>query len=57
MQKRKLGSDDLISTFNHRIENATKVQFLEFEQGNNEKRKVFIVSFQNYFDQIYLHSH
>lgn len=44
MQKRKLGNDELISSFVQRIDNATEVQFLNFQQENSEKRKIFIVS-------------
>lgn len=44
MQKIKLGSDDMISSFIHRIENATEEQFFSFQQENTEKQKIFIVS-------------
>lgn len=45
MKKRKLGSEDLISSFIRRIDNATEDQFLDFQRENDEKRKIFIVSF------------
>ena len=45
LQKRKLGSDDLISSFVRRIENTTEENFLRFQQENDEKRKTFIVSY------------
>ncbi|XP_055310893.1 uncharacterized protein LOC129573813 [Sitodiplosis mosellana] len=42
LRKRKLGSDDLISSFVRRIENTTEERFLDFQLENNEKRKAFI---------------
>lgn len=44
MQKVKLGSDDMISSFVHRIENTTEEQFFSFQQENSEKQETFIVS-------------
>lgn len=44
MQKIKLGSDDMISSFINRIENKTEEEFLSFQEENNEKQKTFIVS-------------
>ncbi|XP_055310895.1 interaptin-like [Sitodiplosis mosellana] len=42
LQKRKLGGDDLISSFVLRIENTAEERFLDFQLENNEKRKAFI---------------
>lgn len=48
MQKRKLGNEELILSFVSRIQNTTDEQFFDFQRENDEKRQIFIVSFQKF---------
>lgn len=46
----KLGGDEIISTFQRRMENATEEKFVQIEKENSEKRKIFDVgNFDGFF--------